>query len=439
MRVIQHRPLSPNRGVCMGRRRKPRILLYSHDTYGLGHLRRSMAIADRIARDIPGAYQLLLTGSMVAGAYQTPPRFDMVKLPALSKRSSGAYTPRTVPLSLGDTISWREQIILQAALNFEPDLLLVDKAPAGVCGELLPTLRHLRTWSPRTRLVFGMRDIEDAPEATIAQWEKIDANHLFTDIYDAILLYGSRTVFDPVTQYALPQRAADKVIEVGYLGRSKPKHNTGWVRRKLDLPDDRPLILVTVGGGGDGFKILETFLHMVQTWSNAPFHPVLVTGPLMARRERQTLERLNRTVGATLFEFTPDLIDYMVEADLVVSMAGYNTTVELLSLGKRAILIPRSRVRAEQSIRAAELDRRGLAHHLPAEALTPERLREAIVAALDQPAPRIGLPLDGLAAVANEINVMVKATRDRPGIAAQPSHAAPQTLTALMQGSPSRR
>lgn len=129
---------------------KPRILLYSHDTYGLGHLRRSLAIAGQIAKDITGAHQLLITGSMVAGAFGLPPRLDMIKLPALSKRSTGEYKARTLPLSLAQTLAWREQMILDAVKTFQPDLVLVDKVPAGVHGELLPALRYLKTWSPET-------------------------------------------------------------------------------------------------------------------------------------------------------------------------------------------------------------------------------------------------------------------------------------------------
>jgi tetratricopeptide (TPR) repeat protein len=74
--------------------RKPRLLLYSHDMYGLGHLRRTLAIAGQVAADLPKAHQLLITGSMVAGAFGLPPRLDMIKLPALSKRPSGQYTAR---------------------------------------------------------------------------------------------------------------------------------------------------------------------------------------------------------------------------------------------------------------------------------------------------------------------------------------------------------
>ena len=179
--------------------KNPRILLYSHDTYGLGHLRRSLSVAGQLARDIAGIHQLLVTGSMVAGAFGLPPRLDMIKLPALTKRSSGKYKSRALPLSLKRTLAWREQMILQAAINFKPDLLLVDKVAAGVHGELLPTLRHLKTWSPETKIVLGMRDIEDSPTATQAEWAKNGVPQLLEQVYDAILLYGQRLVFDPLS------------------------------------------------------------------------------------------------------------------------------------------------------------------------------------------------------------------------------------------------
>jgi len=182
---------------------KPRILLYSHDTFGLGHLRRSLSIAWQIARDIPQAHQLLITGSMVAGAFDLPPRLDLIKLPALSKRSSGKYKARVLPLTLKQTLTWREQMILQAAMNFQPDLVLVDKVAAGVQGELLPALHYLKACAPKTHIVLGMRDIEDSPEKTRAEWAANKTPELQDYLYDALFLYGERDVFDPVTAYGM--------------------------------------------------------------------------------------------------------------------------------------------------------------------------------------------------------------------------------------------
>ncbi len=398
---------------------KPRILLYSHDTYGLGHLRRSLSVAHQLARDIPDLHQLLVTGSMVAGAFSLPPRLDMVKLPALSKRSSGQYKARSLPLTLRQTLRWREQMILQATLNFRPHLVLVDKVAGGVHGELLPTLRYLRTWSPETRLVLGMRDIEDSPEVTRAEWHANGTLQLLEQVYDAILLYGERRLFDPVTAYGMTPRAVQKLLECGYLRRSSRPRPPDTVRRELDVAE-RPLVVVTVGGGGDGYPILRTHLEMVAAHRPA-FHSLVVTGPLMPRGKRMLLQRMAQGQDVTLLEFTPDLPSYIQAADLVVSMAGYNTVCELLSLGKRALLIPRDRVRAEQRIRAHQMAHQGLAQVLLPNELTPARLLQAIQQGLAAPPPQITLALDGLERVSQAIQELLAGKeRPRPGSSRNP-------------------
>ncbi|MER3459582.1 MAG: hypothetical protein C4309_14005, partial [Chloroflexota bacterium] len=106
--------------------------------------------------------------------------------------------------------------------------------------------------------------------------------------------------------------------------------------------------------------------------------------------------------GLTLMEFTPDLVSYIAAADLVVSMAGYNTVCETLSLGVRALLVPRVRPRAEQRIRAERLAQRGCARVLLPEDLSPQRLADEIVA-LATPPPAVRLNFDGLARASQAI------------------------------------
>lgn len=382
---------------------KPRILLYSHDTYGLGHLRRSLSIAWQLVSDVRHAHQLLVTGSMVAGAFELPPRLDIIKLPALSKHTNGTYKSRALPLSLRQTLKWREQMLLQTTLNFQPDLLLVDKVAGGVQGELLPTLRHLKTWSPDTRLVLGMRDIEDSPEITRQEWLDSGVMPLLEEVYDRILLYGQRSLFDPLTAYGMTSAAAEKVTECGYLRRDcSLLRQPSAVRRELDV-GERPLVVVTVGGGGDGYPILETYLQMLANLSRPPaFYSVLITGPLMPLAKRKVLKRLAVGQPVSLFTFTTDLLSYMNAADLVVSMAGYNTICELLTLQKRALLIPRDKMRAEQRIRAMCLAERGLANLLLPSKLTPGHLFEAVQRALNNPPPAY-LELNGLQRISQTI------------------------------------
>jgi predicted glycosyltransferase len=395
-------------------RQRPRILLYSHDTFGLGHLRRTLGIAERVAGDWPQASQLLITGSMVAGAFGLPPHLDLIKLPALSKKSSGKYKARALPLSLAQTIHWREQMILQAVQCFEPDLVLVDKTPAGVEGELLPTIRYLKSWCPHVCLVLGMRDIEDAPAATRAEWDANGTRSLHEEIYDRILLYGWREVFDPIDEYGMSDTVAAKVEVCGYLGREISVRPAAAVRRELNA-GERPLIVVTAGGGGDGYELLKSFMDsraLSQPVDNA--HCLVVTGPLMAQGKRRLLQQTSGLENLTVLEFTPDLLSYLAAADLIVSMAGYNTVCEALTLGARLLLVPRVRPRAEQQIRAERLAALGLARVLLPERLTPERLAHEIDVSLNTPRAAVTLDLNGLARVSRAIGAILEGAPAAP-------------------------
>lgn len=387
-------------------RKKTRILLYSHDTFGLGHLRRTLAISHQLAAELPRLHQLLLTGSMVAGAFALPKQLDLIKLPALSKRSSGQYVARALPLNLADTLRWRQRVLLDALNSFTPDIVLVDKAPAGVQGELLPLLRHVKTWMPNTRLVLGMRDIEDDAATTAREWAEWDVPRLHNEVYDRVLYYGDRTVFDPVKAYGMSPSVEDKLVTCGYLGRDQNEVDrpATHVRRELGL-SDQPLVVVTVGGGGDGFAVLRSVADTIANWpGGAPFHALLVTGPLMASGKRQLVRQAQAaSERMTVLEFTPRLFSYLAAADLIIGMAGYNTVVEALSLGKRTLLIPRTKPRQEQLIRAERLTQRGWASMLHPDALTQESLAEQIMAALSGPEPTITAELDGLTRVGQSI------------------------------------
>ena len=383
---------------------RPRIMLYSHDTYGLGHLRRTLSIAAQLAQDLPSASQLLVTGSTVSGAFGLPDRTDLIKLPALSKRKTGQYKARSLPLSLSQMIHWRKQMILQAAIAYQPDLLLVDKSPAGVQEELLPTLRHLKTWNPETRLVLGMRDIEDSPEATKAEWDADGIRQLHEEIYDCILLYGQSEIFDPVSEYEMSALAHGKLIPVGYLGRAKPAISGEIIRADLKV-GNRPLIVVAAGGGGDGFDLLKTYIEALKNESQvlADAYTVIVTGPLMAKGKRELLRNLAQFDNLTLLEFTPNLVSYMAVADLVVSMGGYNTVREALSLQTRLLVVPRTQPRIEQLLRAERFASRGLLRFLIPDELTPQRLVDEIRESLSMPRPSVDLDFSGLENVSQVI------------------------------------
>ena len=382
-----------------------KILHYSHDSLGLGHIRRTLAIVRRLAHDLPDTGQLVLTGSMQFGAYEWPPHVDCVKLPTLRKKTTGEYHSPHLHGSLEAVSALRESLILSTINHFNPDLVLVDKAPAGLNGEMMRALQCLKQERPQTLLVLGMRDIEDDSQTTRRDWASGNIYPLLENIYDAILLYGVREIFDPVTEYHLSPTIARKMYPCGYIfGADERVVPAERLRGTLHIQTETErLVLVTAGGGSDGFQLIKTYLEMLASRPTpAPFHTLIVAGPQLEAVDYQVLELYIAamvTSRVTLKRFIPHLSSYLRFADLVVTMGGYNTVMEILGYGRRSIIVPRVSPRREQLIRAERLAARNLVRMIHPDELTPARLLAEMDAALEQgdvvaPA-EMGLSMDG--------------------------------------------
>ena len=198
--------------------RPRRVVFYSHDTVGLGHVRRNIALAAALVRtDIPTDV-LLITGNPEAAALPRPANTDIVTVPTVAKDSSGGYCSRSLRLALNHVLDMRGAVIEAAVLSFRPDLLVVDKVPLGVGRELLGTLNMLRDDPQRrTSVVLGLREILDDPVTAIRDWIRSQSTRVIEDYYDAVWVYGDRRVYDPIVEYGLPSQVASKVSYTGYL------------------------------------------------------------------------------------------------------------------------------------------------------------------------------------------------------------------------------
>ncbi len=380
-----------------------KILIYSHDSYGLGHIRRSLSIATQVANDFPLAEQLLLTGSTQSHSYEIPDQLDYIKLPSITKRTDGEYCAGALKVPFDTVSEMRENIIFETVRHYKPDIFLVDKAPRGIGGEILRSLHYLKSESPHTKLVLGMRDIEDDPLDTKAAWEKSGVYALLEEIYDTIFLYGSQKIYDPVQEYGLSSRVGKKIISCGYIGRNiRGLHPKNEIRMGLKMKTEQ-LVVVTAGGGGDGFSTLETYLGMISSMGQAGrlnFDSLVVTGPMMSEENSKKLQSYqSEDLPLTLIDFTPDMLSYLNAADLVISMGGYNSFCEILTLNKRAIIVPRTKPRVEQLIRAECFSALGLVRMIHPKDLNPSRLANEVHAGLGswQPVPpnEVGINLNG--------------------------------------------
>jgi predicted glycosyltransferase len=234
----------------------------------------------------------------------------------------------------------------------------------------------------------------DEPSSVREDWTQQGVYEALERLYDHVLVYGDRTIVDSTVEYAFPEHLAQKVYFTGYLGRDYRPRSRESVRQALGLNQER-LVVAHAGGGGDGGPLIESYLRGLD-YLPRDIYSLVVTGPLMDRDERLRLGQLARGDRVRIVDYQEDLFSYMAAADLVVSMAGYNSVCEAASLGVPALVVPRVFPRTEQYLRAQRFAARGLLAVLHPDHLDPERLGARVCAVLDAPPhPTLPIALDG--------------------------------------------
>ena len=198
--------------------RNRRVLIYSHDTFGLGHLRRCRAIAHSLVAHDPGISVLILSGSPIIGNFEFGERVDFVRIPGVIKLQNGEYKPLKLPMDIEETVALRANIIRHTALSYEPDVFIVDKEPHGMRGEVLDTLVALKERG--TQLVLGLRDILDDPVLLAPEWQNKNVLPTLENLYDEIWIYGLPQVSNPLDGLDLPGKVVRKTVYTGYLRRA---------------------------------------------------------------------------------------------------------------------------------------------------------------------------------------------------------------------------
>lgn len=371
-----------------------RFLLYSHDTYGLGHLRRNLAIAARLLGDRPSRSVVLVSGSPVSDHFAMPNGLSLVKLPSVVKVGPERYEPLAPRASLSLVRRARSAIIADVVRRFRPDVLLVDHAPAGMSGELRPVFDEIAgdpVLRARTRVSLGLRDIIDEPEAVLRNWSQQGIADLLESVYDELYVYGCKEVFDFGAAYGLSGTLASRLKYCGYLDKPPAPASAGF---------DSPVhpgryVLATAGGGGDGAEVLAS---AIEAGRAIGIPVVAVAGPLMGERDLTGLtSAAERAPGTSVVRFHPSLRPAMARAAAVVTMGGYNSLCEAVAVGTATVVVPRVEPRREQAMRAELFARRGLVQVvLPGPSL-PDRIADSLQRALSRQWSRGGsLDLGGL-------------------------------------------
>ena len=355
-----------------------------------------------------GLSVLILTGSPIVGRFDFKARVDFVRLPGVIKLHNGDYTPLALHINLSDTMKLRKSIIHHTAKAYAPDVFLVDKEPLGLKGEVKSTLKMFK--DTPTKTVLGLRDVMDDRESLHKEWDKKKVWPALEELYDEFWVYGSEGMGNPLQGLPVSQKVRAKTVFTGYLRRELPKRHE---RGKLRIPN-KPYILVTPGGGGDGIEMVDWVLRAYETTKDQPLpRAVFVLGPFMPIAERDKfIKRAEGLGNVRMITFDSQIEHLFSRAAGVVAMGGYNTFCEILSFDRPSLILPRQVPRKEQLIRARNAADLGLVSMLE---LNGNKETELMVAALRslliQPKPSMSLiprTLDGLATVVERFGCMVK-------------------------------
>lgn len=367
-----------------------RVAFYSHDTQGLGHVRRNIELASAMVAAHPATDVLLISSAMAAARLALPACTQLVVLPGVTKDRRGGYAAARLGMELDQILAMRSAMAAAALRSFAPDVFVVDKLARGLGGELDESIRVLADTrgaaGAHTRLVLGLRDVLDSPEVARAEWDAAHTTETLVQRYDAVWVYGDQQVYDLVREYELPPAVAGMVRYTGYLADG---------RGGLEPPDDlsasstgrctrwtgtQPYVLCLVGGGQDGAELARTF---AATPAPAGHDAVLVTGPYMDAAQRASLDAaVERRPELIVHTFLDDPAPLIRDAAAVVSMGGYNTVCEVLAARRPGLVVPRVRPRMEQAIRLDRLSRLTDLDQIRPDHATPARiaawLRDAV-------------------------------------------------------------
>jgi len=335
------------------------VLIYSHDSFGLGHLRRCREIAHALVEAEKRLSVLILSGSPIIGSFDFRARVDFVRVPGVIKLRNGDYTSLKLYIDVEQTLAMRMSIIEHTAKIYDPDLFIVDKEPLGLRGEVESTLEHMK--SIGTPCILGLRDVMDEPELLVPEWERKQVLPALQNYYDDIWIYGLPQICDPLEGVDVPPSVRKKLTYTGYLNRNLP--TTAATPHLEKISGD--YLLITAGGGGDGEVIIDWVLRAYEADPMLPYPGLFVLGPFMSGEAQAEFQaRVSRLPNVEAITFDSHIESLLDGAVGVVCMGGYNTFCEILSFDKRAIVVPRTQPRMEQFIRASRAQDLGLVRML---------------------------------------------------------------------------
>lgn len=394
-----------------------RLLFYCQHILGMGHLIRSMEIVKGLTSDFQVCF---INGGEVIQGFPVPESVEVVNLPGI-KTDTEFRELQTVDTyrSLSAVQDDRQVQLLQVLDDFQPDVLMIELFPFGrrrFSFELIPLLKEAKARG--VKVICSLRDIVVTKQDQAKHEAKIC--RLINHYFDQLLIHGDPQLHPLTDSFS---RLGDLNCEIhytGYVAQQPENHNLTLVDQIL-LKRQEPMIVVSVGGGRFGHELLQGMVGAAELLADRiPHHICMFTGPFIPDQVFWDLKQAGQDcTNLSINRYTPNLLAYLQRSDLSVNMSGYNTTMNILTTGVRALMLPfTGNDDEEQTLRAQRLDQLGLAQMLHASEITPERLAQRVQEALTRQPQRMHFNLDGVTNTATLVRSLLESARTSATVAA---------------------
>jgi predicted glycosyltransferase len=368
-----------------------RILFYFNDLSDTSeHFNRLLSICHYLNSKHSNSSILIISGSNLLANLNISVNLNYKRLPALFPEGPSCYVNNSEKLGI------RSEMIIEAIHDFKPDVLLVDEVPCGVAGELREAISTLKSHDVKTKIVLLLQDVIDHPKITISDWENQGFYHAIEQDYDQILILGMQEIFHMVREYQFPANIQHKVFFCGYIRYHAEYQHIPSVRQTLNLQPHDQLVVVSATSDITSYHLIATYLQGLALLPNADhIKTAMFIGLDMPSRKRQILldvAKLNDRV--IIQENSNDLMRYLVSANAVVTMGGYDKICEAFSAGTPAVVIPQISASQDEFIRIASMKKLGLVRAIHPEYLTPHALMQLVWKQLQSDPFKPGLKID---------------------------------------------
>ncbi|MEL6786996.1 MAG: glycosyltransferase [Cyanobacteria bacterium J06607_15] len=366
-----------------------KIMFYCQHILGMGHLIRSVEIVKGL---IPDFQICFINGGKVIDEFQFPTEIEVINIPAVqTDREFKELSPVDDRLTMAEVEAQRRNLLLETCDRFEPDILIIELYPFGrrrFSFELIPLVEKAKSMG--TKIVSSVRDIVVTKQNQERHEQKVCK--LINQYFDLLLIHGDPNFVKLDLSFSRIDDLNCPVQYTGYVVQPLPKKPT--------ITLDKPAILVTVGGGRFGHDLLECVANTAPILKGQIPHQIhLFTGPFCPEPVLQKLQDMTKKQDNIICDrYTTSLLDYMQQADLSIGMGGYNTTMNILSTGVKAMMMAfQGNNDKEQETRLRKLDSLGRVKMIQPEDLQPDKFAGQIIDYLEQTPSNLPLDLNGVA------------------------------------------